>query len=132
MSNLWERMGYLYGHKFTATYGELAFDGEVLTPAAQTWAYALTGITTEQLSNGLQRCIDSGEAWPPTLPEFVKMCKGKAENEFGLDYTPEYYRVENNPERVLESDEVKANRKKAAKAGVAAMKSALKNGSDET
>ena len=76
--NLWERLTHLYGHKFSAAFGESAAnpDGS-LTDVAQTWAGALRGITGAQLAAGLRTCIGSGDAWPPSLPEFRAMCLPK-------------------------------------------------------
>ena len=73
--NLWERMTHLYGHKFSAVFGERATrpDGS-LTDVAQTWAGALCGITGAQLAAGLRSCIESGTDWPPSLPAFRAMC----------------------------------------------------------
>ena len=73
--NLWERMTHLYGHKFSAAFGERAAnpDGS-LTDVAHTWAGGLRGITGEQLATGLRQCIESGAEWPPSLPEFRAMC----------------------------------------------------------
>ena len=76
--HLWERMTHLYGHKFSAVFGERATrpDGS-LTDVAQTWAGGLRGITGAQLAAGLRTCIGSGDAWPPSLPEFRAMCLPK-------------------------------------------------------
>ena len=114
MSNLWERLGHIYGHKFTSTYGETAYDNCELTEAAKTWASGLRGLTGEQIANGLRECVDCGEAWPPTLPEFVKMCKGSSLNGFGLDYVPECYREAPivDESRLLSSDQREAAREK--------------------
>ena len=73
--NLWERFTHLYGHKFSAAFGESAAnpDGS-LTDVAHTWAGGLRGITGAQLAAGLRTCIASGDAWPPSLPEFRAMC----------------------------------------------------------
>ena len=92
MSNLWEKMIHLFGHKFSATYGESAIVNNELSGAAKTWARGLQGVTNKQLVVGFQQCIHKGEAWPPTLPEFVALCKGKGVNGFNLDYVPECYR----------------------------------------
>ncbi len=129
MVNLWERFTHMYGHKFTSVYGEQSIfaDGE-LTDVAKTWASGLRGVTGEQLASGLRACITRVDPWPPSLPEFVSMCTGKGENEFGLDYVPEYYRHESRPERILESDQDKQCRKEAAKVGIAAMRAAMKSG----
>ena len=76
--NLWERFTHIYGHKFSAAFGESAAnpDGS-LTDVAQTWAGGLRGITGAQLAAGLRTCIASGDAWPPSLPEFRAMCLPK-------------------------------------------------------
>ena len=73
--NLWERFTHLYGHKFSAAFGESAAnpDGS-LTDVAQTWAGGLRGITGAQLAAGLRQCISSGNEWPPSLPVFRAMC----------------------------------------------------------
>ncbi len=76
--NLWERLTHLYGHKFSAAFGESAAnpDGS-LTEVAHTWAGGLRGITGAQLAVGLRQCILSGTEWPPSLPEFRAMCLPK-------------------------------------------------------
>jgi len=125
MTNLWERFTHIYGHKFASAYGESATDGNNLTEAARTWSSGLRGLTGEQIANGLRECINCGASWPPTLPEFVKMCKGKGENEFGLNYVPEYHRTEHRREKLIESDENKAKHKAAYKSGMAGLKDVL-------
>lgn len=126
--NLWERMNHIYGHKFSATYGESAVKGNELTATARTWQTGLRGVTGEQIAAGLHECIDCGESWPPALPEFVKMCRGKRVNEFGIDYIPEYHREVNrvSPENRLSSTERDAHRKEVSSKGMADLKSALK------
>ena len=128
MTNLWERMTHIYGHKFASAYGESAIEGNNLTEAARTWSSGLRGLTGEQIANGLRECINCGASWPPTLPEFVKMCKGEGENEFGLNYIPEYHREVNRvrPENRLSSTERDAHRKEIGAKGMADLKSALK------
>lgn len=125
MTNLWERLTHIYGHKFASAYGESATEENNLTEAARTWASGLRGLTGEQIANGLRECISCGASWPPTLPEFVSMCKGKQTNEFGLDYIPECYR-ETKRERLLESDENKATHKAAYESGMSGLKDILK------
>ncbi|WP_026279089.1 hypothetical protein [Thioalkalivibrio sp. ARh3] len=59
--------------------------------AVQEWAEGLQGMTPEQTQQGLETWDSE---WPPTLPEFRDACIGRksGKNEFGLDYTPQYYR----------------------------------------
>ncbi len=65
MDKLWMRMAKIYGHRWTASFGD-SDDG--------TWAKGLRGLTGEQIALGLSRCVERGEAWPPTLPEFRALC----------------------------------------------------------
>lgn len=65
-------MTEIYGHRWSATFGE-STDGN---SAAETWAKGLAGVTGSQLADGLKACIASSDPWPPTLPEFRAMCLG--------------------------------------------------------
>ena len=125
MTNLWERLTHIYGHKFASAYGETATEGNNLTEAARTWSSGLRGLTGEQIASGLRECINCGASWPPTLPEFVKMCKGESENEFGLNYVPEYHRKEYRRDRLIESDENKEKHKAAYEEGMSGIKDIL-------
>lgn len=120
-------MNHIYGHKFGSTYGESAINGDSLSEAARTWSVGLRDVTGEQIAKGLHACISCGEPWPPALPEFVAMCKGKGINGFGLDYVPECYR-ETKRERLLESDENKEKHRAAYSVGMGGLKDILKKG----
>jgi hypothetical protein len=71
MRKLWLRMTEIYGHKWTSAYGEDAEKG-----AGHTWAKGLASITPRQIANGISSAISSSDSWPPTLPEFRKLCLG--------------------------------------------------------
>lgn len=60
-------MAKMYGHKWVSTYGEKD-DGNI-------WLATLGELTPDQLMLGLKRCANSGNAWPPSAPEFKSMCK---------------------------------------------------------
>lgn len=117
ISNLFERMTHIYGRKFSTEYGESATEEDPfssrlkLTPTAETWSLGLRNYTGEQIANGLSHCFDSGESWPPTLPEFVKLCKMKP--------PPKIY------QSALESDELIARRKEQYKSGIANIRNIL-------
>lgn len=68
---LFERMASLYGHRWASQYG-VAFTGI----AADTWASALSGITPQQIADGLRACVAEGDEWPPAAPRFRAMCLG--------------------------------------------------------
>ena len=121
MSNLWERLTHLYGHKFASVYGVSAVNQSGLTETAKTWASGLNGLTGEQIANGLRECVDCGAAWPPTLPEFVGMCKGTKNKTINS----EIY-VENRRSHLIESDEVKASRSRLGAESINEMRKGLR------
>lgn len=64
-------MAEIYGHRWTAAYGESAEEG-----AGGTWAKGLSGLSVQQIGAGIGACIASADPWPPTLPEFRAKCLG--------------------------------------------------------
>jgi len=54
-----------FGYRWLNTYGES--DNGV-------WLAGLCDVTPEKIVNGIDTCRLSGKEWPPTLPEFRKMC----------------------------------------------------------
>jgi len=92
--------------------------------AVTEWSQGLSGLTGEQIKNGLD---NFKEDWPPSLPSFRAACEGKGINGFGLDYIPECYR-ETKRERLIESDENKEKHRKAYSVGIGDIKSILKRG----
>lgn len=67
IERLWEKMTAMYGHKWTSAHG-VGDDG--------TWGRVLGGVSPEQLAEGLERCVERDDNWPPTAPEFRKLCLG--------------------------------------------------------
>lgn len=70
MGQVWERMAYMYGHRWTSNYGP-EDDG--------TWRKGLAGLTPAQIGAGLVKCLErrpgaGEEDWPPTLNEFRDLC----------------------------------------------------------
>lgn len=66
IGRLWLRLTEIYGHKWVSAHGESDESG--------TWLKGLSGLKPAQLSHGLSACMNREEAWPPTLPEFRRMC----------------------------------------------------------
>lgn len=64
---IWLIFARMYGNKWTITYGEDIDPDNV-------WANLLAGITQDQINKGFKRVEDSGKEWPPSAPEFKKMC----------------------------------------------------------
>ena len=71
---LWSRLMHVFGNRFESMYGPALNDAGELTPVATTWARSLRNCTPEQLATGLSACLQNGRDWPPTLPEFWKLC----------------------------------------------------------
>lgn len=66
---LWVRMAEIYGHRWTSAYGDDSEGG-----AALTWAKGLAGLSPQQIGDGVTAALASADPWPPTLPEFRRMC----------------------------------------------------------
>lgn len=60
-------MARIYGHRWTSSYHD-SDDG--------TWLAGLRDLIPEELAHGLRACIHRAEEWPPTLPEFRRLCLG--------------------------------------------------------
>lgn len=75
-------MAEIYGHKWTSAYGDSDADG--------TWAKGLADMSNADLKQGFLACIQRGDAWPPSLPEFRALCKPeKRENEAMYRFPPD-------------------------------------------
>lgn len=73
IDRVWTRMAEIYGHKWTSNYGASDSEG--------TWAKGLADMSNTDLKRGFFACLNNGEAWPPSLPEFRALCKApKREN----------------------------------------------------
>lgn len=72
ITRLWELMTEMYGHKWTSQFGDEIDPNNV-------WAASLKGIMPEMVKHGLNQCVVLGLAWPPSAPEFRKLCTGEDE-----------------------------------------------------
>ncbi len=80
---LFKKFQALYGYKWSK-----AIEG-IEQEAVTVWTEKLSGLTGEQITIGLDKLDD----WPPSAPEFLKLCLNRQKNEHGLNYTPEIYRA---------------------------------------
>ena len=64
-------MARIYGHKWTSIAE--ADDG--------TWLAGLQDLTPENIAMGLGALLQSGDEWPPSLPEFRDCCLGVTSDE---------------------------------------------------
>lgn len=68
MARLWVLMTEMYGHKWTSAHGD---------SDSGTWGKVLHDISGQQIAFGMQTCAsrtDDQSDWPPSAPEFRKMC----------------------------------------------------------
>lgn len=74
VDRLFSRLAAFYGSQKLATMWVDADMAEVKA----VWAEQLGRFEPTSISAALQRLIDSGNQWPPTLPEFVELCRQAA------------------------------------------------------
>lgn len=67
LETLWLKMTETYGHRWTANFGTKASPDHA-------WAKHLSGITGQQIANGLGALTERGDPWPPSAPEFRQLC----------------------------------------------------------
>ncbi len=71
-------MGEIYGHLWVSQYGNGGGTGW------ETWCTALEGMTADQIKTGVQRLMVEMPKFPPSLPEFLRMCGADGETQAGL------------------------------------------------
>lgn len=74
IERLFMRFSAMYGAKFAD-----AWRGCNIADVKAVWGEALGGYSREELSAGVAKCLQRD--WPPTLPEFLKLCRPP------IDYT---------------------------------------------
>lgn len=65
---LFAQFAALYGARFAQMW-----KGTDLSVVKTTWAEALSGFTVREVRTGLESC--QARPWPPTLPEFLLLCR---------------------------------------------------------
>ena len=90
-AKFWLRMTEIYGHKWTSTAGE--------TPT-ELWSTAVTGLSGDEVKRGLSACLNSSEPWPPSLPQFLGMCRPpRRENAAAYRWQPQLPAPVSRPEK---------------------------------
>ena len=77
MARIWQRMGEIYGHRWASAWGESSNPDGTLTSAASTWLDGLRNMELDEIARGFEKLLENGLEWPPTLPEFVALCREK-------------------------------------------------------
>jgi hypothetical protein len=65
-NQVWERLLGCFGASLISKFGE---------EPPQEWASGISMLNDYQLAQGMRRMVYSGKAHPPTLPEFMKLCR---------------------------------------------------------
>lgn len=73
IKKLWLLMASLYGYKWTKAYGDIPDPDKV-------WQAALTGVSYDAMMKGMNKITMNGMEWPPSAPEFRKICLGEDEH----------------------------------------------------
>ena len=73
-ANVFSRFASIYGNRWTASYA-----GNAGEAAMREWERAMQGVSDSDIDQAIGRCIRRADGWPPTLPEFLTMCRGERE-----------------------------------------------------
>lgn len=68
IDRLFRRFGAMYGKHFADMWA-----GQSLAEVKEVWEEELADMTTTEIARGVDACRT--RAWPPTLPEFIKLCR---------------------------------------------------------
>lgn len=79
MEILWIRMAEIFGHKWTASYGD---------KPNEMWIYGLRNINKNEIKRGMSEMVNQGDSWPPSLTQFNKMCRSGAKPYKALTHLP--------------------------------------------
>ena len=85
LDNLWLKMTEMYGHRWTGSVG-------VSADQSHAWAAVLGGLNGQQIAVGLAALAANGDDWPPSAPEFRKLCVNRTPEAFGLPSVDQAYR----------------------------------------
>jgi len=69
VKDIWLAMSTIYGHRWISGYG-----AQPNTLAVQLWGEGLEGLDETQIKTGIQACFKLTDEWPPSLPQFRKLC----------------------------------------------------------
>ena len=64
-------MAVKYSHKWTSQFS----DDDFIDDAKKIWAMDLSGLTPDQIKQGLDMTAAEYPEWPPTVGQFKQLCK---------------------------------------------------------
>lgn len=78
-NQVWERMLGCFGESLIRKFGE---------EPPQEWAAGISMLNDYQLQQGMRRMLYSGKQTPPSLPEFIKLCRTVGHDDAVPDERP--------------------------------------------
>lgn len=87
VERLFDRLAMIFGAQKVGSMWEGIEDRSEVT---RMWGQQLSRFHPQSIGAALQAVIDSGREWPPTLPEFVELCRQSAvgrQNAQAIGYT---------------------------------------------
>lgn len=70
---LWITMAQVYGHKWVSNFGASDSGG--------IWLRGLHDLHPQHLAQGLGKCVERADPWPPSLPEFRNLCLNQPDRD---------------------------------------------------
>lgn len=77
IDRLFARLGAMYGNRFA-----LMWEGQDMDGVKSVWMEDLADFTPDEITAGVAAC--KTREWPPTLPEFVRLCRPSIDYEMGF------------------------------------------------
>jgi len=77
MLRIWVRMLAIYGHRWASHLGSAVDDKGLLSESARTWQSGLRGVAQGDLKSAFDVLVLKSHDWPPSLPEFRRLCLSK-------------------------------------------------------
>lgn len=74
VDRLFDRLTAIYGAQRVGAM----WHGANIADVKAIWGGQLGRFQPQTIAAGLQRLVDGGDGWPPTLPEFVEVCRQAA------------------------------------------------------
>lgn len=74
IERLWVNMNAFYGSRWLLEYGPATDQNGQLTSISEIWAKALDEADNSQIAVGIRKCVERDADYPPSLPEFLRLC----------------------------------------------------------